>query len=65
MKITRDSDVVIVKDSRITVREDLSEEELLRWATPSFLTYLKKRALAVKVSKPITSSNEIKSTGPE
>jgi hypothetical protein len=53
LKITRDSEIVIVKDARKVVREDLTEEELLLWGTPSFLNYLSKRAVVKKAAKPI------------
>ena len=53
LKITRDSEIVIVKDARKVVREDLTEEELQLWGTPSFLNYLSKRAVVKKAAKPV------------
>ena len=52
MKLTKDSEIVIIKDARKTQREDLTEEELLKWSTPSFANYLSKRAITKKFAKP-------------
>ena len=70
MKITKDSDYVIVKDARKPVREDLTEVELQKWGTPSFLNYLSKRVLTKKIAgkpssdpltkKPVGIRSELK-----
>jgi len=52
LKLTRDSEYVIIKDARKTQREDLTDAELLKWSTPSFANYLSKRAITKKFAKP-------------
>jgi len=52
LKLTRDSEYVIIKDARKTQREDLTDAELLKWSTPSFANYLSKRAITKKLAKP-------------
>lgn len=55
---------MIVKDGRKVAREDLTQEELDKWGTPSFLNYLSKRVLTKKtgaaaaatVKKTVTGS---------
>ncbi|CDW75353.1 ubiquitin carboxyl-terminal hydrolase [Stylonychia lemnae] len=54
VKISKDSDYIIIKDSRKFVREDLTEEEMQKWSTPSYVTYLSKRTVKPKPApKPI------------
>jgi hypothetical protein len=48
LKITRDSEYIIIRDVRKPIREDLTEEELAKWSTPSFNNYLSKRAVTKK-----------------
>lgn len=36
----RDGEYVIVKDGRKQLREDLTEEEIKEWGTPSLTAYL-------------------------
>ena len=48
LKITRDSEYIIIRDGRKPIREDLTEEELAKWSTPSFNNYLSKRAVTKK-----------------
>eukprot|EP00347_Sterkiella_histriomuscorum_P024007 403332628 len=55
IKINKDSDLIIIKDSRRTVREELTEEEMKKWSTPSFVTYLSKRVSKPKPSTTITN----------
>lgn len=54
MKIAKDGEYIIVKDGRkIGTKEDnLTQEELDKWGTPSFLNYLSKRAV-VKKAAPV------------
>ena len=58
LKISRDSDFIIIKDQRKLIREDLTQEELEKWGTPSFLNHLSKRA-----SKPKPASSGLKAAG--
>ena len=51
LKITRDSEYIVIRDARKNIREDLTEEELAKWTTPSFNNYLSKRAITKKVTK--------------
>ena len=62
IKINRDSDYIIIKDSRMNVREDLTEEEMSKWSTPSYVTYLSKRVVKPKPTmKPVAA----KASGPK
>ena len=65
MKLTRDSEYVIIKDARKTQREDLTEAELLKWSTPSFANYLSKRAITKKFAKPAGFPTDTTTAVPE
>ena len=65
MKLTRDSEYVIIKDARKTQREDLTEAELLKWSTPSFSNYLSKRAITKKFAKPVGVTTDTTTPAPE
>jgi hypothetical protein len=40
-----------VRDGRKQVREELTQEELDKWSTPSYNNYLQKRAITKKFTK--------------
>lgn len=65
MKLTKDSEIVIIKDARKTQREDLTELELLKWSTPSFANYLSKRAITKKFAKPAGFTTDTTTTVPK
>lgn len=43
VEINRDSAYIIVRDQSITVREALTEEELIKWCTPQVMEHLHKK----------------------
>lgn len=43
LEINRDEVFVVVRDHRKKVREELTEEEVLKWASNSFLDHLQKK----------------------
>ena len=43
LEINRDGVFVVVRDFRKKVREELTEEEVLKWASNSFLDHLQKK----------------------
>jgi hypothetical protein len=65
LKLTRDSEYVIIKDARKTNREDLTEAELAKWSTPSFANYLSKRAITKKFAKPAGFPTDTTTTAPD
>jgi hypothetical protein len=65
LKLTRDSEYVIIKDARKTNREDLTEAELAKWSTPSFANYLSKRAITKKFAKPAGFPTDTTTTVPD
>lgn len=50
LELTRDSILVIVKNNSVSVREDLSEEELTKFANQSYIDHLARKKMDMSVT---------------